>query len=348
MVNVSLRGCFSWAIWASIAWSFSPHAARAEHQHTVREGQSLISIARGYDVSVSSLAAVNALTPASTLRVGSVLEVPPAGVVVLGAGQSLWTIARKHDCTVEALARANGLKPGEPLQPGTRLVLPGKGRNRGKKFSSRALPGKPMPVERSVPAGTLRLYRIATGEQLKITATDAAGRVRPQATARLARFLKPRGSAKQKRPEPRLVALLAQVSKHFEGRTIQVVSGYRSAGGYTSGESRHTKGAAIDIRIEGVDNRKLCDYLRHFKNVGVGFYPNSLFVHFDVREKNAYWIDLSSPGRKPSYLDREQRDHFEGKNKDEGLVELGRSIEAALTQSEHGEPGASAPEAADE
>jgi hypothetical protein len=88
--------------------------------------------------------------------------------------------------------------------------------------------------------------------------------------------------------------------------------------------------------------------LRHFKNVGVGFYPNSLFVHFDVREKNAYWIDLSSPGRRPSYLDREQRDHFEGKNKDEGLVELGRSIEAVLAQSEHGEPGAAAPEAADE
>jgi hypothetical protein len=145
-----------------------------------------------------------------------------------------------------------------------------------------------------------------------------------------------------------LLALLAEVSQHYKGKTIQVMSGYRVAGGFTSRESRHTKGAAMDIRLDGVGNRQLCDYLRHFRNVGVGFYPHSSFVHFDVRDKNAYWIDLSGAGRKPSYLDREQRDHFDGKNKDEGLVELARSVEVMLEQGEHDEPSDDAPQAIDQ
>jgi len=339
--------------------------AQAERQHTVREGQSLISIAHGYDVSVSSLAAINARRPGAPLQIGEVLHVPEKGVVYLTAGESLWTVARRLDCTVEALARASGIAVDSPLRPGARLVVPKSGEKAeaaGKSAPSKlpatassrgASPGagkagKAEPAPRSVPSGTVSLYRVATQERIKLTLTDAQGRVRPQAGTRMARFLRPRNSSKQKRPEPRLLALLAEVARHYDNRQIQVMSGYRVAGGFTSGESRHTKGAAMDIRVEGIDNRKLCDYLRHFKNVGVGFYPHSSFVHFDVREKNAYWVDLSSAGRKPSYLDREQRDHFDGKNKDEGLIELGKSVAALIEQDEHGEPVAGDPKAADE
>jgi uncharacterized protein YcbK (DUF882 family) len=330
--------------------------AQAERQHTVREGQSLISIAHGYNVSVASLAAINERPPGVPLQVGEVLHVPEKGVVYLAAGESLWTVARRLDCTVEALARASGISVDTSLRPGARLVIPGTGAKAqpaGKppassNGSSRAArSAKALPVPRSVPSGTVSLYRVATQERMKLTLTDDKGRVRPQATARMARFLRPRNSHKQKRPEPRLLALLAEVARHYDNRQIQVMSGYRVAGGFTSGESRHTKGAAMDIRVDGVDNRKLCDYLRHFHNVGVGFYPHSSFVHFDVREQNAYWVDMSSAGRKPSYLDREQRDHFDGKNKDDGLVELGKSVAALIEQDEHGEPAASDPEAAD-
>lgn len=351
MTFVASRRSFVWAISAAITALATALPASAEREHTVRGGQSWYSIARNYDVSVSSLAAANARSPEAKLQVGEVLHVPERGVVVLGPGQSLWSIARAHDCTVEAIARANHIDPNTALRPGMRIVLPGKpraGKPSSDKTSDKAGSSKLSPSERGVPSGTVRLHRIATAEKLRVTVTDPRGRVRPAALTQLARFLRPRGSTKQKRPEPRLLALLAETSQHYGGRTIQVVSGYRVAGGFTSRESRHTHGAAMDIRIEGVNNRALCDYLRHFRNVGVGFYPNSLFVHLDVRDKNAYWIDLSSPGRKPSYLDREQRDHFDGKNKDEGLVELGRSIEVALDQLEHGEPTASDPKAADE
>jgi uncharacterized protein YcbK (DUF882 family) len=328
-------------------------AARAERQHTVREGQSLISIAHGYDVSVSSLAAANERRADTPLQIGEVLSVPEKGVVYLASGESLWTVARRHGCTVEALARASGIGVGTSLRPGARLVLPGARAKPGTSAKLAASPGKtpnqkPETVPRSVASGSVALYRVATQERLKLTLTDPQGRVRPQAATRMAKFLRPRNSSKQKRPALRLLAHLAEISRHYEGRPIQVMSGYRLPGGFTSRESRHTEGAAMDIRVEGVDNRKLCDYLRHFRNVGVGFYPHSSFVHFDVREKNAYWIDLSSAGRKPSYLDREQRDHFDGKNKDEGLVELGKSVEALFERDEHGEPAETDPKAADE
>jgi uncharacterized protein YcbK (DUF882 family) len=317
----------------SASWFCSD--AQAERQHTVREGQTLGSIAQTYKVSIASLAAANELTANSKLKVGELLSVPEAGVVVVQSGDSLWTVAKRNGVAADALAKANGLTLNTLIQPGTRLRLPGAPKSKEPAPSKGVGEVKSKVAKNEPPAvglrsGTVSFFRVATGERLKITLTDAKGRVRPQAAQRMAAFLRPRGSQKKKRPELRLLALITEVAKHYEGRTIEVMSGYRVAQGYTSKESRHTKGAAMDIHIDGVTNRALCDYLRHFKNVGVGFYPHSLFVHFDVRDKNAYWIDMSSPGGKPSYLDGEQREHFDGKNKDQGLVELGKAVSEAV------------------
>jgi hypothetical protein len=51
-----------------------------------------------------------------------------------------------------------------------------------------------------------------------------------------------------------------------------------------------------------VPNEVLRDHCRTYKNVGVGYYPNSLFVHFDTRAKSTFWVDLSKPGEAPKYL----------------------------------------------
>ena len=47
----------------------------------------------------------------------------------------------------------------------------------------------------------------------------------------------------------------------------------------------------------------LRDYLRrNFQKVGVGYYPNSSFVHLDVRkDRSAFWIDYSGPGERAVY-----------------------------------------------
>lgn len=327
--------------------------ARADQTHTVRPGQNLSTIARTYGVSIASLAARNKLSPDTPVRDGQVLNLPEKGVVYIGNGQTLWSIARKHGCSVDTLARLNKLTTATPLKPGMRLRLPGAAppAKRDKSESTAAKTAGSSAASKAAAAsggrrwgvpkkpGRVDLFRIATSEHLTITLVDARGRVRPQAPRQLASFLRPRKApSKQKPPHKRLLALLAEVSNHFGGRRINVASGYRLAKGYTSHQSRHVAGAAIDMRIEGVPNRALCDYLRHFDDVGVGYYPNSTFVHFDVRDRNAYWIDVSGPGQKPVYLSRADRDTFTGREKTEGLVELGASVAAAMESLSHGEP----------
>jgi uncharacterized protein YcbK (DUF882 family) len=333
------------------AWSSAParaeqtHTARADQTHIVRAGQNLITIARAHGVTASSLAARNRLSQDAPLRDGQVLNLPEKGVVYISDGQTLWSIARRHGCSVDALARMNKLTTTSPLKPGMRLRLPG--------MASTIKDGEAGVLAKSAPAsggkssgvskkpGRVDLFRIATSERLSLTLLDTRGRVRPQVPAQLASFLRPRSApSKQKPPHKRLIALLAEVSNHFGGRRINVASGYRLAKGYTSHQSRHVAGAAIDLRVDGVPNRKLCDYLRQFDDVGVGFYPNSTFVHFDVRDRNAYWIDVSGPGQKPAYLSRTERDGYTGREKTEGLAELGASVAAAIEGISHGEPSA--------
>ncbi|HEX6240435.1 MAG TPA: LysM peptidoglycan-binding domain-containing protein [Polyangiales bacterium] len=322
-------------------------AGASARTHTVRSGQSLGSIARKYDVTVWSLAARNGIAPDASVREGQVLNLPEKGVVYINEGQTLWSVARRHNCSVEVLARENGLTTSSALRPGMRLRLPGvtpvthaaaqgaHAAQQGKTVAAPAPGGKSWGTPQR--PGRAELYRIATKQRLVISLVDGRGRVRNQAPSQLATFLRPRNSVKIKAPQKRLIALLAQVSDHFGGRRISVVSGYRLAGGNTSHVSRHVAGAAIDLHVEGVPNRALCDYLRHFDDVGVGFYPNSTFVHFDVRDRNAYWIDVSGPGQKAIYLARDARDTYTG-NRTEGLTELGASVGAALEEMAHGEP----------
>ena len=61
-------------------------------------------------------------------------------------------------------------------------------------------------------------------------------------------------------------------------------------------ESRHSLGRAADVVLPGVSDRKLARYFRGLPSVGVGLYPNSGFVHIDVREASYHWIDNSFPG----------------------------------------------------
>jgi hypothetical protein len=100
--------------------------------------------------------------------------------------------------------------------------------------------------------------------------------------------------------DPELIRLIAQVSDVFGGRPIHVISGYREKS--HAKDSRHKLGKALDFSIEGVPNWALRDYLRRLRYTGIGYYPNSSFVHVDVRGYPAYWIDKSRPGAPPSYV----------------------------------------------
>lgn len=99
---------------------------------------------------------------------------------------------------------------------------------------------------------------------------------------------------------PRLLQLVQAVVEHFPGRPIEIVSGYRPG----EGASRHSHARALDLRVVGVRHEELRDFARTLPDAGVGFYPNSVFIHLDVRDSDegrAFWTDYSGPGETPRY-----------------------------------------------
>lgn len=108
-----------------------------------------------------------------------------------------------------------------------------------------------------------------------------------------------------KRVDVGLAERLDLIATHFKkpGRPVRVgvVSGYRP----NSAGSLHSHGRAMDIRIEGVENEELVAFCKSIPDTGCGYYPNSSFVHVDVRDPGAghvSWIDSSGPGETPSYV----------------------------------------------
>lgn len=282
----------------AVAIALSAAAAQAQAEHTVRAGQSLARIARRYHVSVASLAGANGLGREASLRPGQVLRIPEQGVHYVSQGETLGQIAREHACSVADLSRLNRLRSGRPLQVGQRLVLPGHEAERERERAADRW-GRPRSP------GVVTLYRRALDRRFRVRLVDARGRARPAALRRLQELMRPRDERPGPPPPPRLVAMLARISDHFGGRTMTIVSGYREAGGYTRESSRHTQGHALDIRIQGVPAEALRDYVRAtFRQVGVGYYPRSHFVHVDVRDRDAYWVDWAGPGEGPRYQRR--------------------------------------------
>jgi hypothetical protein len=97
---------------------------------------------------------------------------------------------------------------------------------------------------------------------------------------------------------PGLIERLQRVAEHFPDRTFEIVSGHRPDARVTS---RHHHARALDFRVQGVSRERLRDFLRTFPKTGVGYYPNSTFVHMDVRDDKGYWVDRSGPGEPADY-----------------------------------------------
>ena len=91
---------------------------------------------------------------------------------------------------------------------------------------------------------------------------------------------------------PDLLDLLDDVSTLTGTRSsFQVISGYRSPqtnamlherSAEVAKKSMHTVGRAIDVRLADVDLRHLHAAAMSLGRGGVGFYPDSDFVHLDV------------------------------------------------------------------
>lgn len=101
--------------------------------------------------------------------------------------------------------------------------------------------------------------------------------------------------------DPGLLTRLDAIARRFPGRSVSLVSGYRPQ----SRGSQHQSGRALDLRVAGVRNEELVAFCKTLADTGCGYYPNSSFVHVDVRNPgtgSVTWIDASGPGETPRYV----------------------------------------------
>jgi uncharacterized protein YcbK (DUF882 family) len=263
------RACVAAAL---CAVAIPAHAA--DVVHVVAKGQTLGRIARRYNISIDTLREVNQLARGAPIRPGLVLVIPEKGK----EKEALQRAATKRAATVRSDTAAKSRKE------------PGATRERKDPASYVKKPKKP---------GFVQLVRGA--ERAEIQLLTRHGRLVPTALPALTKILR-HGSGSQTPIDPRLATLLGMVSDRFGGRQVTVVSGYRpySPTQYTP-HSNHNFGRAVDFYVDGVPNTVVRDYCRSFRNAGVGYYPNSTFVHLDVRSGKVYWVDHAGPGEPPRY-----------------------------------------------
>jgi LysM repeat protein len=288
--------------------------------HVVGKGERLDTIAKHYRVTTNELRRVNDLRQGATVKAGQRLTIPNFGTAgdastrnqptadaeksrpaIVNAstpssatlplrhrvtrGETLGQIAVRYATSVEKIASRNRLERARGLREGQLLTLPSGSKPPFKSWHPYAKPAKRK--------GYLELSTHSSRFSGPVVGSD--GRLLKPAVRALNGLL---GAGGSHPPLPeRLIRLLVEVSDRFAGRPLRVVSGYRTASYYE--DSRHKQSSAVDFVVVGVPNAIICEYLRELEDVGVGYYPNSSFVHLDVRKESAYWVDYSGPGEPP-------------------------------------------------
>ena len=257
---------------ALLAFCHTAHVGARASTHVVQPGQKLVSIAKRYGLSLDELCSANGLRKSATIRPGQRLNIPvPGSEPEPSNGRSSdkdETIGAAHD-------RSN-----------TSSVVP---TSMFTSTNAAAARYEGLPKRR----GLVRVIGYHGDWQGQLV--DHKNRLVSKSADAISRILA--WPHKDFRMNERLLLMMAQVSDHFAGRPLRVVSGYRTTSWVE--ESKHPLGRACDFVVLGVPNKVVRDYLKTLDGVGVGYYPNSTFVHLDVRDRNTYWVDYAGPGEPP-------------------------------------------------
>lgn len=180
-------------------------------------------------------------------------------------------------------------------------------------------PGHTAPVDAN---GKKKLVLMAlnTQERVELSAERDSGAFSAHELDRAAHILREPSSGNEHPIEPRVLDAVYRIQVHFDAQEIRIISGYRTPHG---GASNHGKGRAIDVVVPGATDDDVAKFAREMGFMGVGIYPQSGFVHVDVRERSYFWVDSSGPGKR---------------NRERGILGdvASRADAAALARGEHG------------
>jgi len=137
----------------------------------------------------------------------------------------------------------------------------------------------------------LSLHNLHTGERVDLPYWIEGDYV-AESLADINRVLRDHRTDQVAPIDPRLLDLLHRVSAAVgASQPFEIISGYRSPASNlmlvenTTGVARHslhTEGKAIDVRIPGIPLADLRQAGLLLQGGGVGYYPESNFVHLDV------------------------------------------------------------------
>jgi uncharacterized protein YcbK (DUF882 family) len=138
---------------------------------------------------------------------------------------------------------------------------------------------------------SLSFLHTHTGERLSLVYASGDAYV-PAALARLNWFLRDFRNGETRAIDPQLLDQLHTLAELTRTKAVfEVISGYRSPstneslqrqGGGVATHSLHLEGRAIDVRLADVPLADLRDAATSLRAGGVGFYPQSQFVHLDT------------------------------------------------------------------
>lgn len=283
------------ALFCVLLACLAPLSAEAgEIVHKVVKGQTLGRIAKRYRVKVEVLREVNDLKPGQMLRPGLLLVIPERGK----EEETLKKAAERRKAQEKNAAKekAGDKNKRDPSKKNASKDDKKKGKAEARATSKRSESYEQKPKRQ----GFVKMVRGT--EQVSFQLLSRKGRLVPGALPHLGRMMRFEPTGAQIAPNPGLATMIGMVSDHFGGRTLHVVSGFRpkSPKQYTR-HSKHNLGHALDFSVEGVPNTVVRDFCRTFRHGGVGYYPNSTFVHLDARPEKVYWVDYSRPGERPRY-----------------------------------------------
>jgi uncharacterized protein YcbK (DUF882 family) len=173
----------------------------------------------------------------------------------------------------------------------------------GYQVSPGKLRSEPLPR----PSGHLKMFAINFHDGLEVDLYDRDGEFDADALDALNHFWRCKRTNTEKPIDPHLFEILSLVYDHFDGRTIELVSGFRNQKHTTS---FHFHGSAADIRIPGVSDKVLHDFVAALDagGMGLGIYPRAGFIHVDVRPEPSYrWVDYSPPGTEMGHAKKKKR-----------------------------------------
>ncbi len=315
--NLSLFKLLTTLFFLGIAWSIalSAHAAGPAEssakttkpvlEYEVKSGDTLGEIAIEHKIALEELMEINGIEDPDNVWAGRKLRMPgnsehgkvaKRGVTIeVPKGFNLSRIATAYETPLAKIIQANKLTNPDRVQAGQKLLIPG---------ATEVIELIPPPPCYKDP---VTLYRVRTDETEEVSLVFCSGKTNPDGLDVLSKISGPPRKEMPFPLHPRLAQLIQRVSEKYPGKRIEIVSGQRLPK-QKGNESYHNKGQAIDFRMEGISNKDLATFVRKFKNVGVGYYPNSVFIHMDTREKDAYWVDYSRPGEKAIYAKKGMTD----------------------------------------